>query len=82
MATAVIETKFGEIHLEFFPDLAPKHVDNFIKLAEEGFYDGCTFHRVIPGFMIQGGDPNSKSQDRSRHGMGGPWAQRRCRIQR
>lgn len=72
MATAIIETKFGEIHLEFFADLAPKHVENFIKLAENGSYDGCTFHRVIPGFMIQGGDPNSKSEDRSQHGMGGP----------
>lgn len=72
MATAIIETKFGEIHLEFLPDVAPKHVDNFIKLAKDGFYDGCIFHRVIPGFMIQGGDPNSKSDDRSKHGTGGP----------
>lgn len=72
MATATIETKFGNIELEFLPDVAPKHVENFIKLAKEGFYDGCTFHRVIPGFMIQGGDPNSKSNDRSRHGTGGP----------
>lgn len=72
MATAVIETSFGNIELEFFPDVAPGHVENFIKLAKEGFYDGTTFHRVIPGFMIQGGDPNTKSEDRSRHGMGGP----------
>jgi len=62
----------GEIVLRFFPDVAPNHVKNFIKLAQEKFYDGTTFHRVIPGFMIQGGDPNSKSQDRSSHGMGGP----------
>lgn len=62
----------GEIALRFFPDVAPDHVKNFIKLAKERFYDGTTFHRVIPGFMIQGGDPNSKSQDRSSHGMGGP----------
>ena len=62
----------GEIVLKFFPDVAPNHVKNFIKLAQEKFYDGTTFHRVIPGFMIQGGDPNSKSQDRSSHGMGGP----------
>jgi peptidyl-prolyl cis-trans isomerase B (cyclophilin B) len=62
----------GEIVLRFFPDVAPSHVDNFIKLAKEKFYDGTTFHRVIPGFMIQGGDPNSKNQDRSTHGMGGP----------
>ncbi len=69
---AVIETKFGEITLRFFPDSAPGHVKNFIDLAKKGFYDGTTFHRVIPGFMIQGGDPNSKNPDRSRHGMGGP----------
>jgi cyclophilin family peptidyl-prolyl cis-trans isomerase len=70
--TAVIETKFGNITLKFFPDVAPGHVRNFIDLAKKGFYDGTTFHRVIPGFMIQGGDPNSKSADRRTHGMGGP----------
>ena len=70
--TAIIETKFGNMELKFFPDLAPNHVDNFITLAKKGFYDGTTFHRVIPGFMIQGGDPNSKSEDRSKHGTGGP----------
>ncbi|HDZ61756.1 MAG TPA: peptidylprolyl isomerase [Nitrospirae bacterium] len=69
---AVIETKFGNIELKFFPDVAPGHVENFIKLAKSGFYDGTTFHRVIPGFMIQGGDPNSKSPDKSKHGMGSP----------
>ncbi len=69
---AVIETKFGNIELRFFPDVAPNHVKNFIDLAKKGFYDGTTFHRVIPGFMIQGGDPNSKNPDRSMHGMGGP----------
>jgi peptidyl-prolyl cis-trans isomerase B (cyclophilin B) len=69
---AVIETGFGNVELKFFPDVAPNHVDNFIKLAKEGFYDGTTFHRLIPGFMIQGGDPNSKYPDRSRHGTGGP----------
>ncbi|MBD0316105.1 MAG: peptidylprolyl isomerase [Nitrospiraceae bacterium] len=62
----------GDIMLGFYPDVAPNHVKNFIKLAKEKFYDGCTFHRVIPGFMIQGGDPNSKKPDRSSHGMGGP----------
>lgn len=72
VTTAVIETKFGSIEIRFFPDVAPNHVNNFIELAKKGFYDGTIFHRVIPGFMIQGGDPNSKSQDRSRHGMGGP----------
>ena len=69
---AVIETKFGNIELKFYPDVAPNHVNNFIELAKKGFYDGTTFHRVIPGFMIQGGDPNSKDADKSRHGMGGP----------
>lgn len=62
----------GEIMLRFYSDVAPGHVKNFIKLAQERFYDGTTFHRVIPGFMIQGGDPNSKGADRSTHGMGGP----------
>ncbi len=69
---AVIETKFGNITLRFFPDKAPNHVYNFIRLAEKGFYDGTTFHRVIPGFMIQGGDPNSKDKTRENDGTGGP----------
>jgi len=69
---AVIETKFGNIELRFFPEKAPNHVNNFIELAKKGFYEGTTFHRVIPGFMIQGGDPNSKSTDKSRHGTGSP----------
>lgn len=62
----------GDIVLRFFTDVAPGHVKNFTKLAKEGFYNGTTFHRVIPGFMIQGGDPNSKNPDRAMHGMGGP----------
>lgn len=69
---AVIETKFGNIEMKFFPESAPNHVSNFIDLAKKGFYDGTTFHRVIPGFMIQGGDPNSKDSDRTRHGTGSP----------
>ena len=69
---AVIETVHGAIEISFFEDKAPNHVKNFQKLAQENFYDGTTFHRVIPGFMIQGGDPNSKSPDKSNHGMGGP----------
>ncbi len=69
---ALIETKFGKMELKFFPEVAPNHVNNFIELAKKGFYDGTTFHRVIPGFMIQGGDPNSKNPDKSQHGMGGP----------
>jgi len=69
---AIIKTRFGNIELKFFPDVAPNHVNNFIELAKKGFYDHTLFHRVIPGFMIQGGDPNSKDPDRSRHGTGGP----------
>ncbi len=70
--TAIIETTLGNIELNFFPEGAPNHVKNFTDLAQKGFYDGTIFHRVIPGFMIQGGDPNSKNTDRSMHGMGGP----------
>ena len=62
----------GDITLKFYSDVAPNHVKNFVTLARQKFYDSTTFHRVIPGFMIQGGDPNSKSPDRSTHGMGGP----------
>jgi peptidyl-prolyl cis-trans isomerase B (cyclophilin B) len=69
---AVIETKYGKMELEFFTEKAPGHVKNFKPLAKTGFYNGTLFHRVIPGFMIQGGDPNSKKSDRSMHGMGGP----------
>jgi cyclophilin family peptidyl-prolyl cis-trans isomerase len=64
--------EWGTIRIKFFPDKAPGHVKNFKDLAKKGFYDGTTFHRVIPGFMIQGGDPNSKGDDRSKHGTGGP----------
>jgi peptidyl-prolyl cis-trans isomerase B (cyclophilin B) len=70
--TAIIETNLGNIELKFFPEVAPNHVKNFVDLAKKGFYDGTTFHRVIPGFMIQGGDPNSKNPDKSKHGTGGP----------
>ncbi|HJL72363.1 MAG TPA: peptidylprolyl isomerase [Nitrospinaceae bacterium] len=69
---AVLETPLGKIEFEFLEDLAPGHVKNFKDLANEDFYNNTTFHRVIPGFMIQGGDPNTKSDDRSTHGMGGP----------
>ena len=68
---AVISTKFGDIKLEFFDELAPKHVESFKLHAQTGYYDGTIFHRVIPGFMIQGGDPLSKLDDKSRHGTGG-----------
>jgi len=64
-ARAVIKTRFGTMTARFFPEIAPIHVKNFLTLAEKGFYNGTTFHRVIPGFMIQGGDPQGS-------GMGGP----------
>ena len=68
----VLETNFGNITIEFFPDDSPNHVDNFIGLTESGFYDGTLFHRIIPGFMIQGGDPNTISGDPNTWGTGGP----------
>ncbi|MBL8066934.1 MAG: peptidylprolyl isomerase [Armatimonadetes bacterium] len=69
---AVIQTNHGRIVLRFFPEVAPNHVANFIELAESGYYDGIRFHRVIPGFMIQGGDPHSRDEPRHMHGSGGP----------
>ncbi len=70
---ATIKTKFGDMDIVFFPDKAPKHVENFIALAKSGFYNGTIFHRVIPGFMIQGGDPNTKDLNKPEtYGQGGP----------
>lgn len=69
---AILETKFGTMTIKFFPDVAPGHVKNFVDLAKKGFYDGTTFHRVIPGFMIQGGDPISKDPNGRGVGTGGP----------
>jgi peptidyl-prolyl cis-trans isomerase B (cyclophilin B) len=69
---AIIHTTLGDITLKLFPEVAPNHVNNFIELAKKGFYNGTTFHRVVPKFVIQGGDPNTKKPDRSSHGMGGP----------
>jgi len=69
---AILETNHGTIVLEFFPDVAPGHVENFKKLAKKGFYDGTTFHRVIKGFMIQGGDPLSKDDNPDNDGTGDP----------
>jgi peptidyl-prolyl cis-trans isomerase B (cyclophilin B) len=69
---AIIKTNMGNIEVEFFGKDSPITVNNFMKLASEGFYDGTKFHRVIKDFMIQGGDPNSKDDDWSNDGMGGP----------
>lgn len=68
---AIIKTAAGEMTLKFWPDVAPKTVENFKKLAKEGFYDGTAFHRIMKGFMIQGGDPLSKKDD-PMVGTGGP----------
>src|SRR5438477_11900322 len=68
---AVIKTTEGEMVVKFWPDVAPKTVENFKKLAKDGFYDGTAFHRIVKGFMIQGGDPLSKKDD-ARVGTGGP----------
>ena len=68
---AELHTSAGEIDIRFFPDVAPNHVKNFIDLAEKGFYNGVKFHRVIPGFMIQSGDPNTISGPPSTWGTGG-----------
>ena len=70
--TATISTGFGDIVIELMPDKAPGHVQNFLDLARKGFYDGSTFHRVIPGFMIQGGCPNTKPGASGMPGTGGP----------
>ena len=72
MSNIIINTNFGKISFKTLPDLAPETVRNFEKLAREGFYDGTFFHRVIPGFMIQGGDPNTKGGEKSTWGTGGP----------
>ncbi len=72
MTSATVETNFGKISFRLFSDIAPETVRNFVKLASSRFYDGALFHRVIPGFMIQGGDPNTKGPDKSIWGVGGP----------
>ena len=69
---AVIQTKFGKMVIEFYGKDAPNTVANFEKLAKSGFYDGTTFHRIVDGFMIQGGDPLSKTPDNPNVGTGGP----------
>ena len=73
MTSVNIETNHGNISINLLPDLAPETVRNFVTLAKKGFYDGTLFHRVIPGFMIQGGDPNTKDPNmKNQWGMGGP----------
>ena len=72
MVSVTIKTKFGEITFKLLPDNAPETVRSFEKLVKDGFYDNTLFHRIIPGFMIQGGDPNTKQSDKSNWGMGGP----------
>ncbi len=70
--SVILKTNLGDITVRLFSDIAPKHSESFVKLAKDGYYDGTAFHRVIPGFMIQGGDPNTKLPDRAMHGTGGP----------
>jgi len=73
MSTASLETKYGTMKIEFFDKDAPKTVENFLRLAKTGFYDGVTFHRVIPDFVVQGGDPTGT-------GAGGPGYQIKCEL--
>ena len=68
---AIITTDFGDMVVEFFEGVAPKHVESFKLHAQNGYYNGTLFHRVIPGFMIQGGDPNTKTDNKARYGTGG-----------
>ena len=72
MVESLITTNFGNIKIKLLPDIAPETVRNFTTLAKSKFYDGTLFHRVIPGFMIQGGDPNTKKPEKNMWGMGGP----------
>ena len=72
MTDAIIKTDFGSIKFNLVSDIAPETVRNFSQLAKSGFYNGTLFHRIIPGFMIQGGDPNTKNPDKSTWGQGGP----------
>jgi len=72
MTDAIIKTSFGNIKFNLMSDIAPETVRNFSQLAKSGFYNGTLFHRIIPGFMIQGGDPNTKNPDKSTWGQGGP----------
>ena len=80
MSKVIFETDKGKITFELFSNDAPKTVDNFIKLVNEGFYNGLTFHRVIPGFMAQGGCPNTREGSNGMPGTGGPWYSIKCEI--
>jgi cyclophilin family peptidyl-prolyl cis-trans isomerase len=68
----ILETNYGTIEIKLYDDAAPVHSENFRKLAAEGFYDSLQFHRIIPGFVIQGGDPNTKTPNKMSYGQGGP----------
>ena len=68
---AIISTSYGDMTIQFFEGAAPKHVESFKTHASNGFYNGTIFHRVIPGFMIQGGDPNTKGENKASYGTGG-----------
>ena len=72
MTGVIIKTSFGNIKFNLLSDIAPETVSNFSQLVKSGFYNGTLFHRIIPGFMIQGGDPNTKDPDKSTWGQGGP----------
>jgi len=70
-SVAVLDTDLGKIVVEFFPEKAPRHVKNFLNLCKSGFYNGTKFHRTVPGFMVQGGDPNTRKGDPATWGTGG-----------
>ena len=80
MNKIVFETDSGEINFELFPEVAPNTVENFKKLTKEGFYNGLSFHRVIPGFMAQGGCPNTRDGASGMPGTGGPGYKIKCEI--
>ena len=80
MTRAIMETDKGTIHLELFDNDAPNTVKNFVELANKGYYDGLSFHRVIPNFMIQGGCPNTREGATGMPGTGGPGYKINCEI--
>jgi peptidyl-prolyl cis-trans isomerase B (cyclophilin B) len=76
----IIKTSKGEMHVTFYPNDAPKTVENFVKLAESGYYNGLKWHRVLPDFVIQGGCPNTREGERGMAGTGGPGYQIDCEL--